>query len=130
MAEFEVTRRLGAHRSEVFDIVSASGRLAEWLSEAPQVEVAGDSLRVALNGDARPLLYDADRAQMRAEWSVAGGGGYAGWLQLADLDGDSCDATVHLSLIDERGGDFGLGAAVEPALERALDRIEGLTRSS
>jgi hypothetical protein len=123
MAEFEVTRRLGAHRNAVFALVADEARVADWLPAVPELDRDGDAVRILLAGEPRTLLYNAEQDQMRAEWSLAGGGGYAGWLQLFDLDETSCDATVHLSLIDERNGDYGLGRSVEPALAASLERL-------
>src|SRR3712207_4078585 len=99
MAEFEVTRRPGAHRDPVFARVADAARPAEWLPAVPEVDRDGDDVRVVLDGRPRTVLFSAGEDQMRAEWSLEGGGGYAGWLQLFDLDEASCDATVHLSLI-------------------------------
>ena len=126
MAEHEVTRRLTAPRDTVFAVVSDRSRLAEWLPQLPDVTTDGDTVNVVLEGQPREVLYNAEGDQMRAEWSLAGGGGYAGWLQLFDISESECDATVHFTLIDDRGGDYGLGRHADGALNEALTRLQSL----
>jgi hypothetical protein len=130
MAEHEVTRRLPASRDTVFAVVSDSSRLAEWLPRLPDVSSEGDTVSVVLDGEPRQVLFNAEHDQMRAEWSLAGGGGYAGWLQLFDLGDDECDATVHATLIDDSGGDYGLGRHADGAINEALTRLENLLGAS
>jgi hypothetical protein len=126
MSEFEVTRRLGAQRHAVFGVLADPARLPEWLAELPHIETDGSALRIRLRDTLHDLNFQVAEDQGRAEFGAAGGGGYAGWVQLADTAADACDATAHLSLMEPGGGDYGTGRAGTEGLERALERLDAL----
>jgi hypothetical protein len=65
------------------------------------------------------------------EWGSDGERGYSGWLQVSEVDDDSCDVTVHLAFdpknkalweMDERAGDH--ERVVNEGIENALQSIK------
>jgi hypothetical protein len=129
MTEYERSRTMPAQPERVFDQAANVGQLDTWLprdlhvepEEPPAVTVHEDRT----DQDTSALL-SARPEQMRLEWGTRDQGGYAGWLQVAGLDGGTSEVTVHLSFFDE-GHDPGR-RAVADALDSSLRRLEEQVR--
>jgi hypothetical protein len=129
MTEYERSRTMPAQPEHVFDQAADVGRLDTWLPDALHVE-AGELPAVTVHED----RTDADTAavlrarpeQMRLEWGTREQGGYAGWLQVAGVGGDTSEVTLHLSFFDA-GHDPGEGAVAD-ALDTSLRRLEEQVR--
>ncbi|KOV96984.1 hypothetical protein ADK65_27600 [Streptomyces sp. NRRL B-1140] len=129
MTEYERSRTMPAGPEHVFDQAANVGRLDSWLPEELHVQ-AGEPPAVTVHEDRTDEDTDAVlRArpeQMRLEWGTREQGGYAGWLQVAGLDGGTSEVTVHLSFFDD-GHDPGERAAAD-ALDSSLRRLEEQVR--
>ncbi|MBB6080751.1 SRPBCC family protein [Streptomyces paradoxus] len=129
MTEYERSRTMPAQPEHVFDQAAHVGRLDSWLPEALHVE-AGQLPAVTVHEDRTDedtsALFRARPDQMRLEWGTRDQGEYAGWLQVAGLDGGASEVTVHLSFFDE-GHDPG-EQAVTDALDTSLRRLEEQVR--
>jgi uncharacterized protein YndB with AHSA1/START domain len=131
MTEYERSRTLPARPERVFDQVADVGRLDTWLprdlhvetEEPPAVTVHEDRA-----GHDTAALLSARPEQMRLEWGTRDQGSYAGWLQVAGLDGGTSEVTVHLSFFDD-SHDPG-GRTVTEALDTSLRRLEEQVRRS
>lgn len=129
MTEYERSRTMPAQPEHVFDQAANVGRLDSWLPQAlhvepeqlPAVTVHEDRTDEDINA-----LLRARPEQMRLEWGTREQGGYAGWLQVAGLDGGASEVTVHLSFFDD-SHDPGERAAVD-ALDSSLRRLEEQVR--
>ncbi|MEU2537949.1 SRPBCC family protein [Streptomyces iakyrus] len=129
MNEYERSRTMPAQPEHVFDEAANVGRLDSWLPEALHVE-AGRLPAVTVHEDRTDedtsALFRARPDQMRLEWGTRDQGAYAGWLQVAGLDGGASEVTVHLSFFDD-GHDPG-ERAVTDALDSSLRRLEEQVR--
>ncbi|MFG2316866.1 MULTISPECIES: SRPBCC family protein [Streptomyces] len=129
MTEYERSRTMPAQPEQVFDQAANVGQLETWLprdlhvepEEPPAVTVHEDRT----DQDTSALL-SARPEQMRLEWGTRAQGSYAGWLQVAGLDGGASEVTVHLSFFDE-GHDPGRRTVTE-ALDGSLRRLEEQVR--
>ncbi|MEU8728248.1 SRPBCC family protein [Streptomyces tendae] len=129
MTEYERSRTMPAQPEQVFDEAANVGQLETWLprdlhvepEEPPAVTVHEDRT----DQDTSALL-SARPEQMRLEWGTRAQGSYAGWLQVAGLDGGASEVTVHLSFFDE-GHDPGRRTVTE-ALDGSLRRLEEQVR--
>ncbi|MFE9707835.1 SRPBCC family protein [Streptomyces sp. NPDC005930] len=130
MTEYERSRTMPVPPERVFDQAADVGRLDTWLprdlhvepEEPPAVTVHEDRT----DQDTSALL-SARPEQMRLEWGTREQGSYAGWLQVAGLDGGTSEVTVHLSFLDD-SHDPG-GQAVAEALDGSLRRLEEQVRT-
>jgi hypothetical protein len=129
MTEYERSRTMPAQPEQVFDQAANVGRLDTWLprdlhvepEEPPAVTVHEDRTDQDMSA-----LLSARPEQMRLEWGTRDQGSYAGWLQVAGLDGGASEVTVHLSFFDE---DHDPGRrAVDDALDGSLRRLEEQVR--
>ncbi|MFF6911116.1 SRPBCC family protein [Streptomyces sp. NPDC012466] len=129
MTEDERSRTMPTQAEQVFDQAANVGRLDSWLPEALHVE-AGELPAVTVHEDRTDedtsALLRARRDQMRLEWGTRDQGGYAGWLQVAGIDGGASEVTVHLSFFDD-SHDPG-ERAVADALDTSLRRLEEQVR--
>lgn len=124
MSEFERSRRMPAPADQVFRQASDVGGLDLWMprelhvreEEPPAVTVHEDQ-----TGEDERALLRAEQDQLRMEWGTRDVDRYAGWLQVAGIDDDSSDVTVHLSFFDE--GHTPPAEAVERALDESLERL-------
>ncbi|MFG3251179.1 SRPBCC family protein [Streptomyces sp. NPDC048187] len=131
MTEYERSRTMPAPPERVFDQAANVGRLETWLprdlhvepEEPPAVTVHEDRT----DQDTSALL-SARPEQMRLEWGTREQGSYAGWLQVAGLDGGTSEVTVHLSFLDD-SHDPG-GQVVAEALDGSLRRLEEQVRTT
>jgi hypothetical protein len=113
----------------VFDQAANVSQLDTWLpatlhvktGEPPAVTVHEDR-----TDDDTPALLQARPEQMRLEWGTRDQGAYAGWLQVAGIDGGASEVTVHLSFFEE-SHDPG-EQAVQNALDTGLQRLEEQVR--
>lgn len=129
MTEYERSRTMPAQPEQVFDQAANVGQLETWLprdlhvepQEPPAVTVHEDRT----DRDTSALL-SARPEQMRLEWGTREQGSYAGWLQVAGLDGGASEVTVHLSFFDDRH-DPGW-RTVDEALDGSLRRLEHQVR--
>ncbi|MET9776526.1 SRPBCC family protein [Streptomyces sp. NPDC006367] len=125
MTEYERSRTMPAQPEQVFDQVADVGRLDTWLPRDLHVE-AGEPPAVTVHEDRgghdTSALLSARPEQMRLEWGTRDQGSYAGWLQVAGLDGGTSEVTVHLSFFDD-SHDPGERAVAE-ALDTSLRRLE------
>ncbi|MBK3641808.1 SRPBCC family protein [Streptomyces sp. MBT33] len=129
MTEYERSRTMPALPEHVFDQAADVGRLDSWLPG--ELHVRPDDLpAVTVHEDGtdhdRPALLRRSRDRMRLEWGTREDGGYAGWLQVADMDTGASEVTVHLSFFDD-AHDPGEAAACE-ALDHSLERLEEQVR--
>ncbi|MBQ0910501.1 MULTISPECIES: SRPBCC family protein [Streptomyces] len=129
MTEYERSRTMPAQPEQVFDQAANVGQLETWLprdlhvepEEPPAVTVHEDRTDQDMSA-----LLSARPEQMRLEWGTRDQGSYAGWLQVAGLDGGASEVTVHLSFFDE---DHDPGRrAVDDALDGSLRRLEEQVR--
>lgn len=129
MAEYERSRTMPAAPEQIFDQAADLTRLDTWLpdvlhvhpEEPPAVTVHEDR-----TGEDTSALLRTERDRMRIEWGTRERGGYAGWLQVAGLDGGASEVTVHLSFLDDTH-DPGERAARD-ALDGSLRRLEEQVR--
>ncbi|MEU2369418.1 SRPBCC family protein [Streptomyces pseudogriseolus] len=129
MTEYERSHTMPAPPEQVFDQAADVGRMGDWLpadlhvraERPPAVTVHEDRT----DEDTSALLR-AERDQMRIEWGTREQGGYAGWLQVAGIDGGTSEVTVHLSFF-EGGHDPG-EEQVTGALDDSLRRLERQVR--
>ncbi|CAL9319080.1 SRPBCC family protein [Streptomyces sp. R02] len=129
MTEYERSHTMPAPPEQVFDQAANVGRMGDWLpadlhvraERLPAVTVHEDRT----DEDTSALLR-AERDQMRIEWGTREQGGYAGWLQVAGIDGGTSEVTVHLSFF-EGGHDPG-EEQVTGALDDSLRRLERQVR--
>lgn len=129
MTEYERCRVMPALPEHVFDQAANVDQMDQWLpgelhvhaEELPAVTVREEG------GQAETAAhFKARREQMRLEWGTRGDGGYAGWLQVAGLDGGPSEVSVHLSFF---AGQHDPGEqAVNGALDRSLERLEDRVR--
>ncbi|ANB04670.1 hypothetical protein SAM40697_0708 [Streptomyces ambofaciens] len=130
MTEYERSRTMPAEAEQVFDQAANVGQLDTWLPRDLHVE-PDDPPAVTVHEDRTDrdtsALLRARPEQMRLEWGTREQGGYAGWLQVAGLDGGASEVTVHLSFFDE-GHDPGR-SVVDDALEGSLRRLEERVRT-
>ncbi|MGW2237032.1 SRPBCC family protein [Streptomyces sp. NPDC001759] len=129
MTEYERSRTMPALPEHVFDQAADVGRLDSWLPG--ELHVRPDDLpAVTVHEDGTdhdtPALLRRSRDRMRLEWGTLEDGGYAGWLQVADMDTGVSEVTVHLSFFDD-AHDPGEAAACE-ALDHSLERLEEQVR--
>ncbi|MFE0868149.1 SRPBCC family protein [Streptomyces rochei] len=129
MTEYERSRTMPGQPEQVFDQAANVGQLDTWLprdlhvepEEPPAVTVHEDRTDQDMSA-----LLSARPEQMRLEWGTRDQGSYAGWLQVAGLDGGASEVTVHLSFFDE---DHDPGRrAVDDALDGSLRRLEEQVR--
>ncbi len=131
MTEFERSRRMPAPADQVFRQACDVGKLDLWMprelhvhaEEPPAVTVHEDE-----TGQDERALLRAERDQLRMEWGTRDVDRYAGWLQVAGIDDDSSDVTVHLSFFDERHAPP--AEAVEQALDDSLERLAEQVRQA
>ncbi|MGA5414447.1 SRPBCC family protein [Streptomyces pseudogriseolus] len=129
MTEYERSHTMPAPPEQVFDQAANVGQMGDWLpadlhvraERLPAVTVHEDRT----DEDTSALLR-AERDQMRIEWGTREQGGYAGWLQVASIDGGTSEVTVHLSFF-EGGHDPG-EEQVTSALDDSLRRLERQVR--
>lgn len=131
MSEYEVTRDMPAGSGAVFDVASDVERLDRWMPHGMDVRpTGGDSVHVSSEeGGHHEVdgLFRAEREQLRVEWANRGTDAYSGWLQIADQDGGSSDATLHLSFSAHGHAEHGLKRAeIERSMTDALDRLADL----
>lgn len=129
MTEYERSRTMPALPEHVFDQAANVGQLDGWLPGALHVR-PDDPPAVTVHEDGSdhdtPALLRPRPDQMRLEWGTREDGGYAGWLQVADMDTGASEVTVHLSFFDD-AHDPGEAAACE-ALDHSLERLEEQVR--
>lgn len=131
MTEFERSRRMPARAEQVFRQACDVGKLDLWMprelhvhaEEPPAVTVHEDE-----TGQDERALLRAEQDQLRMEWGTRDVDRYAGWLQVAGIDDDSSDVTVHLSFFDERHAPA--AEAVEQALDDSLERLAEQVRQA
>lgn len=124
MSEFERSRRMPAPAAQVFRQACDIGKLDLWMprdlhvraEDVPAVTVHEDQ-----TGEDERALLRAEQDQLRMEWGTRDVDRYAGWLQVAGIDEDSSDVTVHLSFFDE--SHTPPAEAVEQALDESLERL-------
>ncbi|MFE2051131.1 SRPBCC family protein [Streptomyces sp. NPDC059459] len=130
MSEYERSRTMPAGAEQVFDQAANVGQLDAWLPRDLHVEPE-DPPAVTVHEDRTDqdtsALLSARPEQLRLEWGTRDQGAYAGWLQVAGLDGGLSEVTVHLSFFDE-GHDPGR-PAVDEALDSSLRRLEERVRT-
>lgn len=129
MTEYERSRTMPALPEHVFDQAANIAQLDEWLPGELHVQ-AGSPPAVTVHeegtGHDTPALLRPRPDRMRLEWGTRDDGGYAGWLQVAGLDGGTSEVTVHLSFLDD-AHDPGENA-VQRALDGSLQRLEEQVR--
>ncbi|MCZ9338780.1 SRPBCC family protein, partial [Streptomyces sp. TRM76130] len=93
-----------ADAGRVFDQAADAGRLDAWLPRDLHVRV-DDPPAVTVHEDRTDqdtsALLRARPEQLRLEWGTRDEGAYAGWLQVAGLEGGTSEVTVHLSFFDD-----------------------------
>ncbi|MEV7725407.1 SRPBCC family protein [Streptomyces sp. NPDC087917] len=129
MTEYERSRTMPALPEHVFDQAAQVEQMDQWLPEEIRVHDDGlPAVTVREGGDEAETaaLLRARPEQMRLEWGTRQDGAYAGWLQVAGLDGGPSAVTVHLSFFAE---DHDPGEqAVNALLDRSLERLEDQVR--
>ncbi|WP_055490801.1 hypothetical protein [Streptomyces sp. TP-A0356] len=129
MTEYERSRTMPALPEHVFEQAANVDQLDGWLPHELHVH-AEDPPAVTVHDDHAEqdtsALLSARRDQMRLEWGTRDEGYYAGWLQVAGIDGGASEVTVHLSFFDDRH-DPGQRSAHE-ALDTSLRRLEEQVR--
>jgi ribosome-associated toxin RatA of RatAB toxin-antitoxin module len=136
MKEFERSETVNASSDRVFDFLSDINNLPQYLPTVRNArQESADRIRV--QGEAAGRQYDstgyfrADRQNQRMEWGSDSESGYRGWLQVSEVDDDSCEVTVHLAFdpqnkalweMDERAGDH--ERVVNEGIENALQSIK------
>jgi len=131
MTEFERSRRMPARADQVFRQACDVGKLDLWMprelhvhaEEPPAVTVHEDE-----TGQDERALLRSEQDQLRMEWGTRDVDRYAGWLQVAGIDDDSSDVTVHLSFFDEQHTPP--AEAVEQALDDSLERLAEQVRQA
>ncbi|MFI1968495.1 hypothetical protein BLA24_05435 [Streptomyces cinnamoneus] len=129
MSEYESSRTMPALPEHVFDQVNSVERLSGWLPEDLHVraeELPAVTVHEDRTGEDEPGLFRAQADQMRVEWGTRESGNYAGWLQVAGMDGGASEVTIHLSFFDE--GDDPGEEIVNTALAHSLERLEEQVR--
>ncbi|MFK0117658.1 SRPBCC family protein [Streptomyces sp. NPDC090994] len=129
MTEYERSRTMPADAGRVFDQAADAGRLDAWMPRDLHVRVE-DPPAVTVHEDRTDqdtsALLRARPEQLRLEWGTRDEGAYAGWLQVAGVEGGTSEVTVHLSFFDDRH-DPG-HRAVTDALDTSLRRLEEQVR--
>ncbi|MFF4341296.1 SRPBCC family protein [Kitasatospora sp. NPDC001540] len=129
MTEYERSRTMPALPEPVFDEATGPGRLDTWMPRGLHVR-ADDPPAATVHQDRggtdEPALLSTRREQLRMEWGTREDGRYAGWLQVAGLDGGTSEVTVHLSFFDEDSAPP--AETVERELEESLARLEEQVR--
>ncbi|GAA0926313.1 SRPBCC family protein [Streptomyces thermoalcalitolerans] len=129
MAEYERSRTMPAAPEQIFDQAANITQFDAWLPDALHVhpeEPPAVTVHEDRTGEDTSALLRTERDRMRIEWGTRERGGYAGWLQVAGLDGGTSEVTVHLSFFDDTH-DPGERAARD-ALDSSLRRLEEQVR--
>jgi Polyketide cyclase / dehydrase and lipid transport len=132
MADVEGSRSYRVTGDAVWAVVADPARLAEWVPTMRQAEPSGHA-EVHLEGESHGHRYSLDSSlrigadDRRLHWGAADGGGYRGWLQVADGSPGS-QVRIHVAVPDDRLGPSPENAAVElrRGMEEAFDRLAGL----
>ncbi|MEU7567331.1 SRPBCC family protein [Streptomyces fradiae] len=128
MTEYERSLTMPAPPEHVFDQAADVGRLEEWLPRDLHVR-ADDLPAVTVHEDRTdedtPALLKPRKDQMRLEWGTREDGAYAGWLQVAGMDGGASEVTVHLSFFDEDHdpGERQVTEALDGSLRRLREQV-------
>ncbi|MGP2439470.1 SRPBCC family protein [Streptomyces sp. JW3] len=132
MTEYERSRTMPADAGRVFDRAADAGRLDRWLPRELHVHVE-DPPAVTVHEDRAdrdtPALLRARPEQLRLEWGTRDEGAYAGWLQVAGVEGGTSEVTVHLSFFDDRHdpGRDAVATALDSSLRRLEEQVRGHT---